>query len=364
MNPMPDAARTPKTIGARGVERFARSGCTRERSILLNNADPGWVATMILGQESNISNYAPRAGENFERQLYANNATQLQQALVASGVLPPDHPIEVVQHHAPATDPEYDKSLWLQRGIDLVLQYMRQGGQPVLALQVALPLQFVGDRQLTIRPDGLLWTGKQWKLIEIKSRIMATRRSESSARLLVSARRQAAVGLLALAQLAQQHEISDQVLDSEEVLLCRSSHYPWVLAFRVPAQGDLNSLRWMLDHDDPEIERWAKELQEQGLTDDVIMRVPHQMWKACQQHCPLLKACLKQAHLDDNPSAVWLEAGDWLPPGISGAQLLEAIQQEQSEVISDQAVRWLGMGWAAAKANEGDIPSTILEARQ
>lgn len=359
---MSDRVSKPKSIGARGVERFARSGCTRERSLLLNNADPGWVATQVLGQPPTISAYAPRAGEIFEQQLYANDAAQLQQALASVGVLQEGDWVPIIKHPAPATDPDYDQDHWVQEGTRLVLRYMRDGGDPVLALQVALPLRFLGGRQLVIRPDGLLWTGERWKLIEIKSRIMATRRSEASAQLLVSARRQAAVGLLALAQLAAVNSVPDQVLDHEEVLLCRSSHRPWVLAFRVAAQGDLNSLRWMLEHADPELEQWATTITDNGLSSDTILRIPHQMGQACRHHCPLLSTCLQQAERDDNPAAIWLNAGDWLPPGTTTTQLIDIIDGGTAEAVSSQQAKWLRAGWSAVGANGEDNQSLPVEA--
>jgi hypothetical protein len=273
-----------------------------------------------------------------------------------------DQLVPVIKHHAPATDPNYDQEKWVREGTDLVLRYMRDGGDPILALQVALPLQFLGNRQLVIRPDGLLWTGNRWKLIEIKSRIMATRRSEASSQLLASARRQAAVGLLALAQLAQNHHIAGNVLDCEAVLLCRSSHHPWVLAFRVAARGDLNSLRWMIEHDDPELEHWAQMIQQQGLKQQAILQIPHQMGPACKHHCPLLPTCIRQAERDGTPAAVWLDAGEWLSPEITTSKLLDAVYTGSTTALSPQQVRWLRAGWAASEANEGGTQSIPMEA--
>lgn len=356
---MPDCV--PKSIGARGAERFARSGCTREKSLLLNNADPSWVATEILHQPSTISAYAPRAGEIFEQQLYEGaDASQLQQALMSVGVLSQNQLVQVIKHHAPSTDPHYDQPLWVQKGTELVLRYMQDGGEPTLALQVALPLQFASGRQLVIRPDGLLWTGKQWKLIEIKSRIMATRRSEASSQLFASARRQAAVGLLALQQLAHDHHIEAEILDYEEVLICRSSHYPWVLAFRVNAQGDLNSLQWMLEYADPELERWAMTIQQQGLSPQVVLRIPHQMGPACKHHCPLLATCLRQSEQNDAAVALWLDAGQWLPPGLTVSQLMDAVHQDDVAEVLEPHARWLRAGWVAAEANEEDNQSSSM----
>jgi len=379
--------------------------------MLGNNVDTSWAARQVFQSRGALvykSAFAWRAGRNFEQRMLreprSGGPPPLVQGLVGLGFLPADQPIPV-RHLAypgelaggegagrqPVSSREAE-----EQGQRLVLQHMLQGGPPAVYCQVTLPLQFLGH-PLQVRPDALVWTGDRWVVVEIKSRLLGAYEGPPPQQLLLRARRQAAVYLLAVErtwdqrrQLAPRWGIRDPeggwgpdlqllegppgLLDTRVVLVLRWMRQPgWAMQVH-QAQGDYASLLAFEGRRPSEIagaelapappaanrprlgERDLRELR------DWIEMLPHRLSSEClNTACPLLPVCLSSSEQVQDPAAVLVSAGDLhLPPELGVPQLLAHIEggDPGGPPLPPLVRQWLRAGWEIADraVQEAGVP--------
>ncbi|MGH9066530.1 MAG: hypothetical protein ACRD0J_03275 [Acidimicrobiales bacterium] len=273
--------------GARGIAQLGKDECRRHVAMTLACVDVGKLYKEVHGEEpkSLVSDVARGVGDRFERELLDYGAKRLLDlySKELAGVQ-----TEVLRTGPAKGDSEENLAAAARRTTEMVLSRAKDQAGACLILWSALPLPF-GTEATWVRPDYLLGLpGKGLVIGEIKSYL--DRSSRTDPHELGSACHQAAVGMVALAELYRTHGIDPALVGNEAHIVMRHSSKVGASLRRMGVAAELDAVRAQLD-DVPNIVSQVSDAIDGRPLVEAVTSVPNHWSPDCAALCPFDEQC-------------------------------------------------------------------------
>ena len=335
----------PEVIGARGIEKAARNpDCRRLGLLTILGISPATAAAEIYNDSINEgpSTFALASGNKFESGLIANDAERLfnlyrDEDRLAAG----ENKLVNTSTLLSGTDPEQ-----LQRRVELTLQLIRRKqsgdpGAPNIIVKPRLVISILGQ-DYNIEPDAFVATDADlfYRVVEIKS--YPDRAGKTSPADLRSARRQSAVGLVAIRQALVRLGVSnpDSIVPSIADIVLRKpgSNYPSLSVEQIP--GEVVSISRIVDRAAVDIKEAEQLLERSGIEATIdnpvgLTAIPNNYGSECREYCALASICKRQAIAKSDPVVLGGRAREELTAAGSLDRALELMKRTAPRSVEE-----------------------------
>lgn len=339
-------------LGARGIEKAARNvDCLRARALAGLGITPATAVESIYREPANeqLSPFALAASKKFEYTLFANNAERLIDLYREKGRLGAAETsvINIEQRLPGETQEVMRQRVALTREL-LARKLRRETGLPNIIIKPRLIIKVL-EHDYQIEPDVLVASASDscYRIVEIKSYV--ARGGKTSDADLRNARRQSAVGVMALRQLmARLGSDGDGVPPVADIILRRPYSYYPALSIEMIA-GEITSVESFMARLARDITATAELLQSQSFnaidSAAALSAVPYNYLPDCREYCALAKICKQQAIAEGALVLLGRQARDGFAPAGSLARAYQ-----------------LMMGAAAQSPEEAELRAELVEA--
>lgn len=279
--------RGPDTVvesGVRAVARLATTDCPRHRTVIAAGTAPEHLVTRVYGaRPDDISPFAAEAGSRFEADLFTDGATRLVELYRRAGILGAGAvTVEMIPDEAEPAE----------RRTREILEDLAAGRTvPDIVVQARLGLR-VGEAIQGVRPDVMVrpTDAGMYRIGELKSYL--DREGRTDGRLIASACRQGAVGLLALCETAGVALPEDP---SFELVLRRDA----AERARIHTMGidaELHAITRAIAQVPDLLDAAERVAGESSLLDRrVLEAIPHRYRSSCHGSCAFAQECFAEA---------------------------------------------------------------------
>ena len=330
---------------AREVAVWIDTSCQRARALVGASGRLYRQAVHQVSESSGTSPFASEAGtrhEFFVTRPFPDDPTEvahLARSLYAESglVIGKD---EVLDLDANVPDEVEDRAAVEAAKVDETKRILLDPpAHALLVFQARIRFEMAGAEH-TVKPDVLLWTGERWRVGEMKA--YPDRGGYTDGAAVAKAVKQCAVGVVALMQ-----HVDPDLVDQEVDLILRSSGRAIASLRTLPAEAEIESVRWAADHADEDAERFLEMTGGRAIDSDETLRlIPHEYGQECHGSCDLADDCKTEA---SSKQADRLGAGAFSHLGVSNQRAVELAGGARPENPSEDALAAvLRDGWNAA----------------
>lgn len=210
---------------------------------------------------------------------------------------------------------------------------------PMLVFQARIRFEMAGAEHM-VKPDVLLWTGQRWRIGEMKA--YPDRGGYTDGAAIAKAVKQCAVGVVALMQ-----HVDESLVDQNVDLILRASGRVAASLRSLPAEAEIESVRWAADHAVDDAARFLELTGGLAIdSDESLQQIPHEYGQDCHGSCDLADDCKTEA---SSKRADLLGAGAFSHLGVSNQRAVELAGGSRPENPSEGALAAvLRDGWNAA----------------
>lgn len=328
--------------GARGIEHVARNpSCQRLRALTMAGLTPATAVTKIFRDRlvEGMSQFAMRAGENFEKNLVESGAAKLLDLYRRAGRLSPTEcKVYNVAEAAPIfnlRDKEQVRYALLKREADTFRLLRRKTGgdpgAPNIIIKPRVPVMLVGVEHY-IEPDALVATDDAPFYLPVEIKDYSDREGKTDPGDIRSACRQAAVAVVALRQAVVRigtPGIASSLESCDLILRVPGSYAANLRPMKIV--GEIESLERMIDEAPRDLDALddllASIAPRATLSDAAVLdSIPNNYMPTCKEFCALAGRCKQQAVAAGNPVLLGNQAREVLSPAGSIRRALELLR--------------------------------------
>lgn len=336
----------PRGATAREIAVWIDTDCHRARALGTVGSSGRRFREKVKPEEPSPgpSPFATEAGARHEYVLSAPDeqnpdakAALARHLYAEVGIHVPESNVEVLETESSADeDRRWKDEAQAQKTKEIVAAHR---GDPYLVLQARLRFTLAGADHI-VKPDVLLWTGKKWRVGEMKSYL--DRGGYTDGASIAKAVKQCAIGAVALMS-----HVGEELVDTNvDLLLRRMGKVPASLR-TLPADAEIEAVKWLDRHAPDEAARYLAMTGGRALDSmEALQAIPHSYGPECHGTCDLAETCEKEAA---TTAVAGLGAEAFAHLGVSNARAVELASGAEPASPAERALAdVLRDGWNAA----------------